>query len=86
MSENDTSNDLVVQYRQFVERYEALNKEINAFLDSAHEADGKELSPDHLKQYRDMQRTRDEVFSDMRALQQRLMADETTPTTNLGEA
>jgi hypothetical protein len=85
MSENDTSNDLVVQYKHLVERYEALNKEISAFLDSAHQTDGKELSPDHLRQYRDMQRTRDEVFSEMRALQQRLMADEAT-STNLGDA
>ena len=84
MSEKDTSNDLVVQYKQLVERYEALNKEIDAFLDSAHQADGKELSLEHLRHYRDMQRARDEVFSEMRALQQRLMTDETT-TTNLGE-
>lgn len=83
MSEKDTSNDLVIQYRQFVERYEVLNKEIDAFLDSAHQTDGKELSSDHLRQYRDMQRERDEVFSEMRALQQRLIADETP--TNLEE-
>ena len=83
MNENDTSNDLVIQYRQFVERYEVLNREIDAFLDSAHETDGKELSPEHLRQYRDMQRQRDEVFSEMRALQQRLMTDETP--TNLEE-
>jgi hypothetical protein len=83
MNEKDTSNDLVIQYRQFVERYEVLNREIDAFLDSAHEADGKELSPEHLRQYRDMQRERDEVFSEMRALQQRLMTDETP--TNLEE-
>ncbi|GEM_PF-2234176 len=85
MSEKDTSNDLVDQYKQLVERYETLNQEIDAFLDSAHQADGKELSLAHLRQYRDMQRSRDEVFSEMRALQQRLMTDETTAT-NLGEA
>lgn len=83
MNENDTSNDLVIQYRKFVERYEVLNREIDAFLNSAHEADGKGLSPEHLRQYRDMQRQRDEVFSEMRALQQRLMTDETP--TNLEE-
>jgi hypothetical protein len=83
MNENDTSNDLVIQYRQYVERYEVLNREIDAFLDSAHQVDGKELSQEHLRQYRDMQRERDEVFSEMRALQQRLMTDETP--TNLEE-
>lgn len=84
MSEKDTSNDLILQYKQLVERYEALNKEIDAFLNTAHQTDGKELSHEHLRQYRDLQRNRDEVFSEMRALQQRLMTDETTDVTQFG--
>lgn len=82
MSEKE--NHLITQYRQVVERYEALNRAIDAFLDSAHAMDGKELSPEHLQQYRDLQRQRDESFSEMRALQQHLMTDETTDMTALG--
>lgn len=79
MSENNDLRGQIESYKKLVERYELLNAEIQLLITTAKESSpDRELSPDDLKRYREMARERDEAFSEMRALQSQLMADDTT--------
>ncbi len=61
----------VEEYRQLVLRYEALDEEIDAFLNAQ---GGKldEMTEADLTHYRQMARQRDDLLNDMRALEQLL--------------
>ncbi|MCU0513058.1 MAG: hypothetical protein MUE40_10850 [Anaerolineae bacterium] len=86
MSESSELQGQIAIYRRLVERYEQLNAAIQQLINSAREGSGsKELSPENLKHYRQMARERDEVFSEMRALQHQLMADDSSEFTITGE-
>lgn len=67
---------LIEQYKLLVARYEALSQEIDDFLTAARR-DGKALDPDEMQRYRAIARERDELFSEMRAMQRQLI-EETT--------
>lgn len=79
MSENEPLREQIETYRKLVERYELLNAQIQLLITTAKESSAsRELSPEDLKRYRQMARERDELFSEMRALQRQLMADDST--------
>jgi len=79
MSEDNELRGQIDTYKKLVERYELLNAEIQLLITTAKESNpDKELSPQDLKRYREIARERDEAFSEMRALQRQLMADDTT--------
>ncbi len=61
----------VEEYRQLVLRYEALDEEIDAFLNAP---GGKldEMTEADLAHYRQLARQRDDLLNDMRALEQLL--------------
>lgn len=71
--------DLVQQYQAQVARYEALDEEIDALL-MAYGGHTEDLPPADLRRYRDLARERDDLESDLRALEQQLNLDDDPPT------
>lgn len=63
--------DLVRQYRQLVEAYEALDSRIDALV-TASRGEPKEMSAADLRQYRVWARKRSELLNDMRLIEQQL--------------
>ncbi len=81
MNENSDSLQQAAQYQQLVEQYEALNDRIQTMLDNVG-GDTRKFAPEEFQQYRQIARQRDEIFNEVRVLQQQWM-DEDTRT--LGE-
>lgn len=81
MSEHSENLQQAAQYQQLVEKYESLNDHIQKMLDNVG-GDTRKFSPEAFQQYRLVARERDEVFNEVRVLQQQWM-DEDTRT--LGE-
>ncbi len=76
MGDNDSDVLQQVQtYRKIVLLYEALDEEIDTLLMS-HGGTSEKLPPDALAHYRDLARQRDELFNEMRALEQKLLSDD----------
>lgn len=76
MPENNDLNR-VQTYRELVLRYEALHAQINSLL-HAHQGASEHMSPDELTHYRQLARQRDELFNEMRWMEQELLSDDTT--------
>jgi len=55
--------------------YEALDEEIDALLEH-HQGATEKMSPDDLERYRDMARRRDDVYNQMKALEQQIFQDD----------
>jgi hypothetical protein len=73
---DETDNvDQVQEYRRLVLEYEALDEEIDVLL-ARHQGAAEKMSPDDLKQYREMARHRDDVYNQMKALEQQIFQDD----------
>ena len=76
MGDNDSDVLHQVQtYRKIVLLYEALDEEIDTLLMS-HGGTSEKMPSDALAHYRDLARQRDELFNEMRALEQKLLSDD----------
>jgi hypothetical protein len=73
------ARDLITQYQSLVARYEALDEVIDGLL-MAYGGHTEDLPADDLRRYRDLARERDELESDLRALEQQLNLDDEPPT------
>jgi hypothetical protein len=74
----DEGSDLrqqVEDYRRIVLQYEALDEEIDALL-ASHGGDAEAMSLEELERYRALARQRDDLFNDIRMLEQTLLHDE----------
>lgn len=86
MNRTDEPGDLqgqISRYREVVLRYEALDEEIDALIMS-HGGSSDKMPPGDLRRYRQLARERDDLFSEMRELEQSLQLDdddETEPST-----
>lgn len=65
----------VEDYRKAVLQYEALDEQIDALL-ASHGGDAEAMSMDELKQYRGLARLRDDLFNEIRMLEQTLLHDD----------
>lgn len=82
MSPDDAAGDardLIAQYQALVVRYEALDELIDGLL-MAHGGHTEDLPADDLRRYRELARERDDLESDLRALEQQLNLDDEPPT------
>jgi hypothetical protein len=70
---------LIEHYQALVARYEALDEEIDALL-MAYGGHTEDLPDSDLRRYRDLARERDDLESDLRALEQQLNLDDDSPT------
>jgi hypothetical protein len=62
----------VESYRKIVVAYEALHAEISKLIE-ANNGGTEHMSPADLKRYREMARRRDELFNEMRWMEQQLL-------------
>jgi len=65
----------VEDYRRIVLEYEALDEVIDALL-ASHGGDAQAMSNDELERYRGLARQRDDLFNEIRMLEQTLLHDE----------
>jgi hypothetical protein len=65
----------VQEYQRLVLDYEALDEQIDALLERHHGA-AEKMSPDDLKRYRELARRRDDVYNQMKALEQQIFQDD----------
>lgn len=72
------SGDLVQRYQAHVGRYEALDEEIDALL-MLHGGHTEDMPFLDLARYRKLARERDELESEIRALEQQLNLDDESP-------
>ena len=74
----DEGRDLrqqVEDYRRIVLQYEAIDEEIDALL-ASHGGDAEAMSMEELERYRELARRRDDLFNEIRMLEQTLLHDE----------
>ncbi len=71
---SDNLQERIAHYNDLVRQYEQLENEIKLFLGT----DGKtdELRADKLQKYRELANRRDDLFSEIRAIEQELFLDE----------
>jgi hypothetical protein len=80
MGQNDSDILQQVQYyRKVVLMYEALDEEIDTLI-MAHGGTSDGMSPQDLERYRELARQRDELQNEMRAIEQKLLADDELET------
>jgi cell division protein FtsB len=72
---SDDLRQQVQEYQQLVQRYHALDEEIDALL-TAHQGHTENMSEEAMAQYRSLARQRDDVFNAMRQMEQNLFTDE----------
>jgi hypothetical protein len=65
----------VQEYQRLVLEYEALDEQIDVLLERHHGA-AEKMSPDDLKQYRELARRRDDIYNQMKALEQQIFQDD----------
>lgn len=74
----DDAHDLrqqVEDYRRIVLQYEAIDEAIDALL-APHGGDAEAMSMDELERYRSLARERDDLFNEIRMLEETLLRDE----------
>ena len=69
----------VQNYRKIVLIYEGLNREIDKLL-TAHAGGTEHMSADDLARYHGMARKRDELFNEMRNIEQQLLNEDSLQT------
>lgn len=69
--------ELMARYQQLVARYQTLDRQIDALL-MANGGHSEKLSVQAMAQYRAWAQERDDIFSEMRALEQDLALDDDT--------
>jgi hypothetical protein len=67
--------DLVQTYRKVVLEYEALDEEIDTLM-AEHDGATEKMSEADLAHYRELARRRDDVYNQMKALEQQLLDDD----------
>ncbi len=67
--------ELMVRYQGLVARYQALDRQIDRLL-MANGGHSEKLSTQDMAQYRTWAQERDDIFSEMRALEQELALDD----------
>lgn len=65
----------VQEYQRLVLEYEALDEEIDMLLER-HQGATEKMSSEDLRQYREMARRRDDVYNQMKALEQQIFQDD----------
>lgn len=76
MSEDERNlQQQVEEYRRVVLQYEALDEQIDNML-AKHGGDAQAMSMAELARYRELARERDDLFSEIRTLEQTLLHDE----------
>ncbi len=65
----------VQDYRRVVLQYEALDEKIDSLL-AKHGGDAEAMSMAELSRYRELARERDDLFNEIRTLEQTLLHDE----------
>lgn len=74
----DDAHDLrqqVEEYRRIVLLYEAIDEEIDSLL-ASHGGDAEAMSMDELDRYRGLARQRDDLFNEIRMIEETLLRDE----------
>lgn len=71
MSQSDPELGRVQRYKDIVLQYEALDEEIDALI-MQYDGMSENMPPDAYSRYRDLARQRDELFNEMRTLEQQL--------------
>jgi hypothetical protein len=74
MPDNNDLNSLQ-NYRDLVLAYEAANAEINALF-QIHQGGTETMTDAELAHYRELQQRRDELFNEIRVLEQQLLDDD----------
>lgn len=77
MTGSDAELSHVQRYQQIVLQYEALDEQIDALI-MEYGGGSENMPPDAYARYRDLARQRDELFNEMRELEQLLDIDEDT--------
>ncbi len=70
-----SDKDRVQQYRELVLQYEALDEQVDALL-ARHSGLTDKMSDEDHAQYRELARRRDEVYNQMKEMEQSLLGDE----------
>jgi hypothetical protein len=65
----------VEDYRKIVLRYEAVDEQIDALL-ANHGGDAEAMSMEELNRYRGLARLRDDLFNEIRMMEQTLLRDD----------
>jgi len=65
----------VQEYQRLVLEYEALDEEIDVLLER-HQGAAERMSPEDLRQYREMARRRDDIYNQMKTLEQQIFQDD----------
>ncbi len=77
---DDDMMDAVQRYRQLVLEYEALDEEIDTFIQSRGGKTEYEMTPDDLAHYKALAHRRDEMMNELRILEAQLnLNDEDSP-------
>lgn len=77
MPDSGDLHDQIELYRQIVLRYEALDEQIDGLI-MAHGGTSDKMPPEDLRRYRELARERDDLFSEMRAMEHFLDMDDDT--------
>ncbi len=76
MTDNDSDlKQQVAIYQRIVEQYEQLDEEIDNLL-MAHDGRSDRMSAEDHARYRNLANQRDELYNEMRALEQSLLSDD----------
>lgn len=76
MNDNESEQkQRVATYQRIVLQYEQLDEEIDNLL-MAHDGRSDRMSPEDHARYRELARQRDELYNEMRALEQLLLSDD----------
>ena len=76
MTDNDSDlKQQVAIYQRIVEQYEQLDEEIDNLL-MAHDGRSDRMSAEAHARYRNLANQRDELYNEMRALEQSLLSDD----------
>jgi hypothetical protein len=65
----------VQEYQRLVLEYEALDEQIDVLL-ARHQGTAEKMSPEDLRQYREMARRRDDIYNQMKTLEQQIFQDD----------
>ena len=77
MSQSDPDFGDVKRYQDIVLQYEALDEQIDALI-MQYDGMSENMPPDAYARYRELARQRDDLFNEMRALEQQLNIDQDT--------
>jgi hypothetical protein len=75
MSSDPDMSSLIAKYRAVVEQYEQIDEDIDGLI-MRYEGKSELMPPEDLERYRTLARRRDEIFNEMRSLEQQLLIDD----------